>query len=326
MHNSRVRLTFHFLNRAGTSFNLLVILKVISIPHIIMRWLMIHESRLRPKELTRLQVAMAYVKRSSSPIWDALEVGSKLLDDAYAREWECAMALSHAEKSATLRDIWKTMLPVLGRVYMRSLVPAETWPLRLLLLLLDSSADTVRQQVAEEFATTRPCCIPDGIKVLHSSIRCPEDCFNVDVLTTVEELGRTIDFTNYDQELKHAHMRTSLSLCQGKCLGLGSACLLHMGSSIGRDHDYENPGRCNQPSKRGRPVKALGGHRYAVAERAFWERTRNALSGMRFLNGASAKSSPGTRFPERTFRRSIWPRSAGGTRNAAGTRCPAQLR
>ena len=46
---------------------------------------------------------------------------------------------------------------------------------------------------------------------------------------------------------------------------------------------------------------SLAGHRNALTERAFQERTWNALCGTHFLNGASAKFSPGARVPERTF-------------------------
>ena len=87
---------------------------------------------------------------------------------------------------------------------------------------------------------------------------------------------------------------------------------------------------CNfKPQYKKADAMSLGGHRNALKERALWERTRDALSGTRFSNGASAKSSPRTRFPERIFRRSIWPKSTGTereTRNAAGTCIPAQLR
>ena len=129
---------------------------------------------------------------------------------------------------------------------------AESWPYRLLRLLSPFEPESQKWAIREALVATPPCCQPWGIRPLRDLVRTSQDCMSEDFLSIVAELGHQIDFTNFDSEVSHAKMRSSLAFSNGNSMCFSNASLLQLGSSIACYHDHLKPRPEGVATRRGR--------------------------------------------------------------------------
>lgn len=261
IHTFRVRKTAEFFQKPSTATLMLLVLQAMRPAHLVMSWLMAHEADLKrlramwspdlpeQQKKSRLSVALDVVSPSSSPIWAALELGQLLLSEE--DRWLCAFAHNTEPRATLLKKILFMMLPVLARIWWRGMLHVRSWPVRLL-RTLDPDAG-VRAHTAQAFATLRPCCMPRGVKHLQP-LALAEDRA-AEFVQVVKEFGSQLDFSNFEMELHHSRMRSSLAASGGNVMGFAQAAEVHLSGSIGMSHQHLKP-PSGIPAVRGRP--ALG--------------------------------------------------------------------
>ena len=117
------------------------ICKKIPITHLVMAWLMKHESdsaRGRAEQendgnMAHLDVAVAWVTPSASPLWKAVAFGTEMLkNENVDAHWSSTTGWYVGPKTQVWQKIQQAVLPQLARIWWRGICAAESWPLRLL--------------------------------------------------------------------------------------------------------------------------------------------------------------------------------------------------
>eukprot|EP00959_Pyramimonas_sp_CCMP1952_P470659 9497067-Pyramimonas_sp.AAC.2 len=221
-----------------------------------MSWLMKRESAIRRAQPQNCSDGVAWkdslecVTLSSSPIVSALGEGALALGDGGPASWRLFFAYNPIAHGDAILEIWKSMLPVLGRMYIRGIGLLESWPIRLIRLLSDDLA--VRDETADAFANSPLCCVPFDVKPLREAVACKADCIADDFLTCIREFANQVELTNFCQEVSHSQMRHLLESGQGKSMAFEGAALGLFGHQMGATYDSESPASPSAP--RGRPA------------------------------------------------------------------------
>ena len=299
IHGSRVRKTWEYLTHPDTACVLIVILRCMMPAHRVMSWLMEHESDKRRTSTTagdkvksKLQVAIDWVTPSLSPLWGALALGVDMLSRVPERlTWASAFAYNAGTDFALRMRILTNMLPVLARIWWKGLMVAKSAPLVLIRVLHEG--EHKRQQILGNFVATKDCCIRSGIKPLH--VDCARDVdAGHDVMPTfckvVNEFAHQVDFSNFDQELNHSSMRSTLQATNGKSMGFDVASMLHMGKEIASYHSYMTAPEA--PRRQGRPANKRAAKRKRFdAWNAFVQMNQPRRDGQnRIKDGSHMKS------------------------------------
>lgn len=201
MHSFRVQKSFDFFNRPDIVTSLIIALRSQAPAHHLIAWMMKHLSV--ETESQRLEKLQIFVSPVQSPVYAAAAHGWELMSET--RHWQAALAFNSLPLSAFFCAIWKALLPALAVLHVRVVGLIQSWPLRLVLTLLDDTDARDAEQIRQEFADAKRCCVPAGLHVLQDQSGKPH------FAELLKEFVVQIDVSNFCRELSHAHMKMALS-------------------------------------------------------------------------------------------------------------------
>eukprot|EP00959_Pyramimonas_sp_CCMP1952_P019333 408813-Pyramimonas_sp.AAC.1 len=97
--------------------------------------------------------------------------------------------------------------------------------------MLLSPSEEKRKNVAAEFWNLKRCCIPRGLKALHTKLSDERNLLSYEFKILAEELAWQTDLSIFDREVSHARVKADIESANGNAPGFEH--LAH--TSFGKD-------------------------------------------------------------------------------------------
>ena len=201
-------------------------------------------------KISRRQAVLDFFTPASSPIWQALALGSDFLEPSQEEaHWSTCYHYNGGRTAYIIHRIWATVFPSLARIWWAARVLLMSWPLRV--VLMASLFDNVSLETKKAFAAARLCCVGRGLAPLAEYVNGKiVSCDSLEVGALVHEIIDQFDFSIFEVEVEHHAVGDELEKADGNTMSLQQLSNKHLLGKVASLQRQMEPFEIRQ---RGRP-------------------------------------------------------------------------